>query len=73
MPFNAALFREEIMLDVPATADALVKELHEQRALYRALARSIEDMNQKGVEPPGHWQTVHMALSDHFVALSQGR
>jgi hypothetical protein len=47
--------------------------LDEQRALYRALSRSIGDMAHRGEQPPEHWQSLHSALSDHFVALSQGR
>jgi hypothetical protein len=53
--------------------DLLDKALDEQRALYRALTRSIDAMAHRGEEPPPHWQSVQQALSDHFVAVSQGR
>ena len=59
--------------DVPPASEILDKELDEQRALYRALSRSIDEMTHRGEQPPTHWQSLHSALSDHFVALSQGR
>ncbi len=61
------------LLDVPATTDVFTKDLQEQRAIYRDLSRQIDDLTDQGVEPPSHLQDVHMALSDHFIALSQGR
>ena len=61
------------LLDVPTASEFLDKELDEQRALYRALTRSMGDMAHRGEQPPEHWQSLHSALSDHFVALSQGR
>jgi hypothetical protein len=61
------------LTDVPSIPDLLDKELEEQRALYRALTRSIDAMADRGEEAPEHWQSVQRALSDHFVALSQGR
>lgn len=61
------------LLDVPATTDVFAKDLEEQRAIYRDLSRRIGDLADRGVEPPPHWQDVHSALSDHFIALSQGR
>lgn len=61
------------LIDVPSMPDLLDKALDEQRALYRALTRSIDAMAHRGEEPPPHWQSVQQALSDHFVAVSQGR
>ena len=61
------------LLDVPTAADVFAKDLQEQRAIYRDLSRHIDDLAHRGVEPPPHLQDVHMALSDHFIALSQGR
>ena len=59
--------------DVPPPSEILDKALEEQRALYRALSRSIDEMTHRGEVPPSHWQSLHSALSDHFIALSQGR
>lgn len=61
------------MTDVPVSTDVISKDLHEQRRVYRVLTRSMEDLARRGVEPPAQWQAVHLALSDHFIALSQGR
>jgi hypothetical protein len=60
-------------LDIPAAADVVAKDLHEQRQIFLTLTRSLEAMTNRGIEPPPHWQHVHSALSDHFIALSQGR
>ncbi|MEZ5923094.1 MAG: hypothetical protein R3D57_01790 [Hyphomicrobiaceae bacterium] len=62
-----------VTFDVPPTSEILEKGLDEQRALYRALTRSIDDMTHRGEEPPEHWQTLQLALREHFIALSQGR
>lgn len=59
--------------DVPGVAEVVGKDLHEQRELFLSLSRSLEAMADSGIEPPSHWQHVHSALSDHFIALSQGR
>lgn len=66
-------FDSRALGDVPAMPDILDRELDEQRALYRAHSRSIDHMTHRGEEPPSHWQSVHEALGDHFIALSQGR
>lgn len=61
------------LLDVPTTTDVFAKDLQEQREIYRDLSRRMDDLVHRGVELPPHWQDVHTALSDHFIAVSQGR
>lgn len=60
-------------LEIPAASEVVAKDLHEQREIFLSLSRSLEAMADRGIEPPPHWEHVHTALSDHFIALSQGR